>query len=154
MNSACCASPRTHDAAGLEGIEGRHWGERSTRTAVGNRLGKAYPPQQFVKWLVDVLSTEPLPANSDEAGRVRVLSAQSIRALEVPYLFVAGLSEKSFPPPARDDRIYSDAECDELNRGRAAFRRSSPARQRRDAAVLRSDHPRHAAAGAQLSGAG
>ncbi len=57
-------------------------------------------PQQFVKWLVDVLSTEPLPSVRDEAGRVRVLSAQSIRALEVPYLFVAGLSEKSFPLPA------------------------------------------------------
>lgn len=77
--------------------------------------------QQFVKWLLDVLSTEPLPVDSDDAGRVRVLSAQSIRALEVPYLFVAGLSEKSFPPPARDDRIYSDAECRELNRAGLHF---------------------------------
>ena len=34
----------------------------------------------------------------------------SVRAMRIPYLFVAGLSEKAFPPPEREDRLYSEAE--------------------------------------------
>ena len=43
-----------------------------------------------------------------------MLSAASVRALEVPYLFLAGLSEKAFPPPDREDRLYSEAEYQRL----------------------------------------
>ena len=46
----------------------------------------------------------------DESGYVRVLSAASVRSLRIPYLFLAGLSEKVFPPPDREDRLYSEAE--------------------------------------------
>jgi ATP-dependent helicase/DNAse subunit B len=70
---------------------------------------------QFIGRLQDVLSVEQLPIERDEAGRVRVLSAHSVRALSVPYVFVAGMAEKVFPPPARDDRIYSDVEYRRLN---------------------------------------
>ncbi len=31
-----------------------------------------------------------------------------------PFLFVVGMSEKVFPAPARDDRIYSEAESRSL----------------------------------------
>ena len=46
----------------------------------------------------------------DESGYVRVLSASSVRSLRIPYVFLAGLSEKVFPPPDREDRLYSEAE--------------------------------------------
>jgi ATP-dependent helicase/nuclease subunit B len=75
---------------------------------------KQRPPElsrnEAFRTLLDILGSERLPASGDETGRVRVLSASSIRSLHVPYLFLAGLSEKSFPPPDREDRLYSEAE--------------------------------------------
>ena len=62
----------------------------------------------------DLLRWEQLPRAHDDVGRVRVLSAASIRALHVPYLFFAGLSEKAFPSPERHDRLYSEAEYHRL----------------------------------------
>ncbi|HEY2761022.1 MAG TPA: UvrD-helicase domain-containing protein, partial [Pirellulales bacterium] len=66
--------------------------------------------------LQDMTSIEPQRVASDDVGRVRVLSAASVRALEIPYLFVAGLSEKAFPRPTGDRRIFTDAEYQRLNR--------------------------------------
>ena len=51
---------------------------------------------------------------NEEPGRVRVLSAASARHLRIPYLFLAGLSEKSFPAADRDDGVYSEAEHQRL----------------------------------------
>jgi RecB family exonuclease len=48
--------------------------------------------------------------SGDESGYVRILSAPNIRSLQIPCLFLAGLSEKAFPPPDRDDRMYSEAD--------------------------------------------
>jgi ATP-dependent helicase/nuclease subunit B len=70
---------------------------------------------QFIARLRDILSIEQLPADHNDVGKVRILSAPSVRAISVPYLFVAGMAEKVFPLPALDDRIYSDAECRRLN---------------------------------------
>ncbi len=64
--------------------------------------------------LADILASERVGSSGDESGRVRVLSAASIRAVHVPYVFLAGLSEKAFPRPERDDRFYSDAEYVQL----------------------------------------
>ncbi|NQT15357.1 MAG: PD-(D/E)XK nuclease family protein, partial [Planctomycetes bacterium] len=64
--------------------------------------------------LLDTLQSVSVGGGEDESGRVRVLSAASVRALRVPYLFLAGLREKSFPPPERSDRIYSEVECRRL----------------------------------------
>ncbi len=63
-----------------------------------------------VATLLDILHSERLGHAGDESGYVRVLSASSIRSLRIPYLFLAGLSERVFPSPLRDDRLYSDAE--------------------------------------------
>lgn len=71
--------------------------------------------REFLAQLADILRFEPLRQPRDETGRVRVLSAESVRALRVPYLFCGGLSEDSFPRPDRHDRIYSEAETRELN---------------------------------------
>ncbi len=60
--------------------------------------------------LLDILRSERVSSGDDEQGQVRVLSAASVRALQIPYLFVAGLSEKAFPPPDREDRLYSEAD--------------------------------------------
>ncbi len=88
---------------------------------------KSIQPKKFLRLLLDVLATDPLPVESDDVGRVRVLSAQSVRGLSIPYLFLAGLSEKAFPNPQREDRIYSEAECAELNKQGLQF---SETRQR------------------------
>jgi len=70
---------------------------------------------QLIERLQEIMTIESLPADRDQTGKVRVLSAQSVRALEAPYLFVAGMSEKAFPLASGDDRIYSEAECRRLN---------------------------------------
>jgi len=66
--------------------------------------------EQFLRLVSDVARSERLPRAAHPAGCVRVLSAAGVRTLEVPYLFVAGLSEKSFPQPEREDRLYSEAD--------------------------------------------
>jgi ATP-dependent helicase/nuclease subunit B len=69
----------------------------------------------------DICTHENLPREHDDAGRVRVLAAANARALEVPYLFVAGLSEKAFPAAGRDDRLYTPAERQQMNRAGLRF---------------------------------
>jgi len=64
--------------------------------------------------LKDTIAAERVGHGGDESGRVRVLSAASVRALRVPHLFVAGLSEKAFPPAEREDRLYGEAEYGRL----------------------------------------
>jgi ATP-dependent helicase/DNAse subunit B len=83
----------------------------------GDRLAgwlKQHPPElnreEAVRALLDILGSERLPIAEEESGRVRVLSASSVRSLHLPYLFLAGLSEKAFPQPDREDRLYSEAE--------------------------------------------
>jgi ATP-dependent helicase/DNAse subunit B len=79
---------------------------------------KQHPPElsreEAFRALVDILGSERLPDGQEESGRVRVLSASSVRSLHIPYLFLAGLSEKAFPQPDREDRLYSEAECARL----------------------------------------
>jgi ATP-dependent helicase/DNAse subunit B len=40
-----------------------------------------------------------------------VLAAETVRGLSAPYVFVCGLSEKAFPPPHREDCLYTDADA-------------------------------------------
>jgi ATP-dependent helicase/nuclease subunit B len=66
--------------------------------------------QEIFERLIEIAETVTLPPEHDEVGRVRVMSAASARTLSAPYVFVAGLTEKAFPAPDRDDRLYNDAE--------------------------------------------
>jgi ATP-dependent helicase/DNAse subunit B len=66
--------------------------------------------------LQEVLHSAPLPEPHDETGRVLVLSAESARHLSAPYVFVAGLAERAFPPADREDCLYGEAETRELAR--------------------------------------
>jgi ATP-dependent helicase/nuclease subunit B len=64
--------------------------------------------------LADVLRRERIPSPVEETGRVRVLSAITARSISVPYLFVAGLTEKAFPPPEPGGRLYGESEYQRL----------------------------------------
>lgn len=72
---------------------------------------------QFLEQLLNLLRLELFPRAAEDAGRIRVLEAPSARGIEIPYLFFAGLSERAFPPPAREDRFYTEAEYKQLSDG-------------------------------------
>jgi ATP-dependent helicase/nuclease subunit B len=61
-----------------------------------------------------LLTTEQLPGDHDETGRVRVLSVVSARSLTFPIVFLAGLNEKAFPASIREDRLYGDVDYQQL----------------------------------------
>lgn len=71
---------------------------------------------EFLPELADLLQQEAAGGGLLEAGRVRVLPAEQVRNLDVPHLFLAGLSERSFPRRQTDDCLYSEAQRQELNR--------------------------------------
>jgi ATP-dependent helicase/DNAse subunit B len=101
--------------------DGLAWNRLMAALSAGEQIGRLLnrPAEELdrndaFQVLLDILASERMPAAGDESGRVRVLSAASVRSLQVPYLFLAGLSEKAFPPPDREDRLYSEAEYLEL----------------------------------------
>ncbi len=69
----------------------------------------------FLSELTDLLEHQRLPPRRREEGRVRVLSAEQVRNLDVPRLFLAGLTETSFPRHRSDDCLYSERDRQELN---------------------------------------
>ena len=69
---------------------------------------------EFFEHLKEALRCEPAQVGQDETGCVRVLSAESVRNLSAPYVFLAGLSEKAFPPPNRENCIHSEADAAQL----------------------------------------
>ncbi|MGD9723079.1 MAG: PD-(D/E)XK nuclease family protein [Pirellulales bacterium] len=70
--------------------------------------------REFLDQLRDILRTVAHPVAGDDAGRVRVLAAESARHLSAPYVFLAGLSERSFPAATSDDCLYGEMETREL----------------------------------------
>jgi ATP-dependent helicase/nuclease subunit B len=71
--------------------------------------------REFIAELTDLIERQRLDPWTREEGRVRVLSAEQVRNLDVPYLFLAGLSETSFPRYRNDDCLYSEGERQDLN---------------------------------------
>lgn len=57
--------------------------------------------------LADLAERETLPRESDDTGRVRILSAQTARTVAARHVFLAGLSEQAFPAPERAGNFYS-----------------------------------------------
>jgi ATP-dependent helicase/nuclease subunit B len=74
------------------------------------------PLAAFVRLLRDLLDSQAVVEPVDSRNRVRVIEASDIRNLDVPYLFLLGLSEASFPRGRRDDCFYSAAERREVLR--------------------------------------
>ena len=95
---------RLHDA--LASVEHLHAALEEPPPALDKR--------ELLNLLVEICGGEQLPGDHDETGRVRVLSAATARSLGAPYLFFAGLSERSFPAPGRDDPLYGEAELRHL----------------------------------------
>lgn len=60
--------------------------------------------------LVDLADRESLPRESDDTGRVRILSAQTARTVASKQVFLAGMSEQAFPSPERVGMFYSAAD--------------------------------------------
>jgi ATP-dependent helicase/nuclease subunit B len=65
---------------------------------------------EFARLLRDLFESQTIIEAPGERGRVRVIEASDLRNLDVPYLFLIGLSEASFPRGKRDDCFYSAAE--------------------------------------------
>ncbi len=88
-----------------------------TSDRLSRLLGRT-PPEldrsEALAALLDTLHSVVIHDGVEESGRVRILSAASVRALRIPYLFVAGLAERSFPPPDRQDRLYQEADYRKL----------------------------------------
>ncbi|MSR57540.1 MAG: hypothetical protein EXS05_07695 [Planctomycetaceae bacterium] len=89
------------DAARVEEILG---GERPT-----------FGRQRFVQELSDLLRQDAFNSRKSETGCVRVVSAEQVRNLDIPYLFLVGLTERSFPRRRSDDCLYSEFDRQELN---------------------------------------
>jgi len=75
---------------------------------------REYSLADWCEHLSAVLAGEPAAKSADETGRVRVLSAEQARNLSAPYVFVVGLSERAFPPAAREDCLLNEADTREL----------------------------------------
>ncbi len=74
-------------------------------------LSPRWSRTDLLHFLEDVCGSDSLPAATGEHGMVRVLAAENVRGLSAPYVFICGLSEKAFPPPHREDCLYTDADA-------------------------------------------
>jgi ATP-dependent helicase/DNAse subunit B len=93
------------------------WSALEEALGAGDRLAtqmgerpKRLTQSQALAVLADLIENTTLPERIDESGRVRILSAHSVRTLEFPYVFLAGLSEKSFPAPPSEGRLYGESQ--------------------------------------------
>ncbi|MDA7978507.1 MAG: exodeoxyribonuclease V subunit gamma [Pirellulales bacterium] len=68
----------------------------------------------FRRLLTDFGRMTRLSESHDEIGRVRVLSAKSVRSLDAAYVFFAGLTERAFPAIERSDALLNEAENRQL----------------------------------------
>jgi ATP-dependent helicase/DNAse subunit B len=88
--------------------------------ARAEKLPDETPPKlsltDFLNELTDLLQRQSLGSGSEEAGHIRILEAPQVRNLDVPYLFLAGLTERSFPQHRGDDCLFHEIERRELNR--------------------------------------
>lgn len=88
--------------------------------------GRKFPLSEFLKEFTDLLHAATYSRGESAAGKVRIFDAPQVRNLEVPYLFVGGLTESGFPLRRGHDCIYNESERQEFNeRGLPLTHRSS-----------------------------
>ena len=81
---------------------------------------------EFASELRDLLSHETLAPAAEPSGCIRILSVEQIRNLDIPHLFLIGLTENSFPSNRSDDCLFSESERqDFISRGVPLRHRSS-----------------------------
>jgi ATP-dependent helicase/DNAse subunit B len=71
---------------------------------------RTYEAAQFHRMLYSLAWEAGLARSPRGPGRVRVLSAPLVRALPVPYLFIMGLGERSFPRLAAPEPFFEEPE--------------------------------------------
>ncbi len=66
----------------------------------------------------DLLRHETLNSEAERGGCIRILGVEQIRNLDIPHLFLIGLTENSFPTSRTDDCLFSESERrDFISRG-------------------------------------
>ncbi|MDB5389059.1 MAG: hypothetical protein JWM11_4705, partial [Planctomycetaceae bacterium] len=70
----------------------------------------------FTQSLTDLLQHQTLSVSHRSSGLVEVVDAAQVRGLNVPYLFLGGLTEDSFPARGGDSFLYNEADRLELNK--------------------------------------
>ena len=80
------------------------------RKLAGKTKPKKLDLTQFAAELRDLLSHEALKPTPEPGGTVRILSVEQLRNLDIPYLFLMGMTETSFPSNRTDDCLFSEAE--------------------------------------------
>jgi ATP-dependent helicase/DNAse subunit B len=109
------AAERAGDAAGwrrlLEETESWLDLDRLVHKAQA-RLGR----RDFHRRLGDLAAEAGLARTARGPGRVRFLSAELVRTLAAPYLFVMGLGERSFPRLAAPEPLFDEQERQALRR--------------------------------------
>lgn len=81
---------------------------------------------EFATELRDLLSHETLAPSPEPVGCIRILSVEQIRNLDIPYLFLVGLTESSFPSNRTEDCLFTESERqDFISRGVPLRHRSS-----------------------------
>ncbi|MAT70572.1 MAG: hypothetical protein CMJ58_13725 [Planctomycetaceae bacterium] len=76
--------------------------ERADRWA--GHSGDKLSLHELIALAANVAAQTSAPGGGDPTGRVRIVGAEHARHLSPQHLFVAGLSEQSFPAAVRDDR--------------------------------------------------
>jgi ATP-dependent helicase/nuclease subunit B len=64
----------------------------------------------FASEFRDLLSHETLISETERGGCIRILGIEQIRNLDIPHLFLIGLTENSFPATRTDDCLFSESE--------------------------------------------
>jgi RecB family exonuclease len=102
------AAEQTSDAACWRRLleETEHWLRVDHRVHGAARLGR----REFYRRLGDLAAEAGLGRTPRGPGRVRFLSAELARTLSVPYLFVLGLGERSFPRLAAPEPLLDEQE--------------------------------------------
>jgi ATP-dependent helicase/nuclease subunit B len=70
----------------------------------------------YTQSLTDLLQHQTLSMSRRNDGCIEVVDAAQVRGLEVPYLFLGGLTEDSFPARGGDSFLYNEADRLELNK--------------------------------------
>jgi ATP-dependent helicase/DNAse subunit B len=102
------AEESSADRAALQ----RFWDELDQWCRLDAALTGARPRERgpVGRMLASLAAQAVLPRSPRGPGRVRVLSAELARNLSVPYLFLMGLAERSFPDLSAPDPVFDEAE--------------------------------------------
>lgn len=70
----------------------------------------AYSLAQFSAWFVDLAASQSVTTSTSERGRVRLLTVEETRSLDIPHLIIAGMNDGVFPAQRGEDCLYQDHE--------------------------------------------